>query len=207
MTGPLYPGPMTKTCEQCEGPLPIMARAHAVTCSPRCRKARSRANARKTLPDELTTCDRWVRRSATKVPLTIAGMAASSTDPRTWSSYTEAVKSTAGVGLGFVLSDVDNIVCIDLDHAMNPLTGRLEPWAAAIVRDAGATFVEVSQSGTGLHIFGYADVRHGRRIRRADGTAVEIYGTGRFIATTGVKFRAAPSTLADIANVVGALTS
>lgn len=206
MTGPLYPGPMTKTCEQCEGPLPIMARAHAVTCSPRCRKARSRANARKTLPDELTTCDRWVRRSATKVPLTIAGMAASSTDPRTWSTHKAAAASPAGAGLGFVLSDVDDIVCIDLDHCLNPLTGRLAPWAAAIVRDAGATYVEVSPSGDGLHIWGRADVRQGRRIRRPDGTAVEIYGTGRYIAMTGRRHGSAPSILNDLSTLVARLT-
>jgi primase-polymerase (primpol)-like protein len=164
--------------------------------------ARSRANARKVLPDELTTCDRWVRRAADKRPLTVAGMAASSTDPRTWSTYKDAAASTAGAGLGFVLSDVDDIVCLDLDKAINPITGRLAPWAAAIVRDAGTTFTEVSQSGTGLHVFGYANVRHGRRIRRSDGTAVEIYGTGRYIAVTGVRLRDCPSVLADVTDVV-----
>ncbi|MFI6864720.1 bifunctional DNA primase/polymerase [Streptomyces sp. NPDC050421] len=155
---------------------------------------------------ELTTRDRWVRRSSTKVPLTVAGMAASSTDPRTWSSYTEAVKSTAGVGTGFVLSDVDDVVCIDLDHCLDRLTGRLAPWAAAIVRDAGTTYVEVSPSGDGLHIWGRADVRQGRRIRRPDGTAVEIYGTGRYIAMTGRRHGSCPSILADLSAVVTRLT-
>jgi primase-polymerase (primpol)-like protein len=164
--------------------------------------ARSRARARKTLPDELTTCDRWVRRSATKVPLTAAGMAASSTDPRTWSTHRVAAASTAGVGLGFVLSDEDDIACVDLDHCLNPLTGRLAPWAAAILRDAGATYVEVSPSGDGLHIWGYATVRQGRRIRRPDGTAVEIYGTGRYIAMTGRRHGSSPSILADLSAVV-----
>ncbi|MET8537079.1 hypothetical protein ABZV67_36065 [Streptomyces sp. NPDC005065] len=140
-----------------------------------------------------------------KVPITVAGMAASSTDPRTWSSYTEAVKSTAGVGTGFVLSDVDDVVCIDLDHCINTLTGRLAPWAAAIVNDAGATYVEVSPSGDELHIWGRADVRHGRLIRRPDGTAVEIYGTGRYIAMTGRRHGNAPSLLGDISDVCTAL--
>lgn len=181
-----------------------MARAHARTCSPRCRKALSRAK-KTTFPDELTTCDRWVRRSASKVPLTVEGAAASSTNSRTWSTYKGAAVSTAGAGLGFVLSDVDDIVCIDLDHCLNPLTGRLAPWAAAIVRDAGTTYVEVSPSGDGLHIWGRADVRQGRRIRRPDGTAVEIYGTGRYIAMTGVRFQNALSSLNNINELVSTL--
>jgi primase-polymerase (primpol)-like protein len=133
-------------------------------------------------------------------------MPASSTDPRTWSNYTDAAASTAGVGLGFVLSDRDDIVCLDLDHCLNPLTGRLAPWAAAVLRDAGPTYVEVSPSGDGLHIWGRADVRQGRRIRRPDGTAVEIYGTGRYITVTGRRHGSCPSVLADISALVARLT-
>ncbi|MFD4700918.1 hypothetical protein [Streptomyces niveus] len=95
-------------------------------------------------------------------------------------------------------------MCVDLDHALTP-DGSLKPWAAEIVRDAGATFIEVSQSGTGLHIFGYAEVRQRRRIHRGE-TAVEVYGTSRFIAMTGVRFRNAPATLADISVLVATLT-
>jgi primase-polymerase (primpol)-like protein len=156
------------------------------------------------LPAELTTRDRWVRRSATKVLLTTAGRAASSTDPRTWSTHKEAAASTAGAGLGFVLSDVDRITCIDLDHAMTS-DGALKPWAAEIVDKAGPTYTEVSPSGDGLHIFGYADVRQGRRIRRENGYAVEVYSTGRYIAMTGQRFRGAPSTLTDISTLVDEL--
>ncbi|MFF1625548.1 DNA primase [Streptomyces sp. NPDC058272] len=193
---------MDRTCEHCKGAMPITARSHAKTCSNRCRMALSRAKARNPLPEELRTRDRWIRRDARKVPLTSAGMAASSTNPRTWSTYTEASSSTAGVGLGFVLSNVDDVVCLDLDHCLNPLTGQLAPWAAAVLRDAGATYVEVSPSGDGLHIWGRADVRHGRKIRRPDGTAVEIYGTGRYIAMTGRRHGSCPSILADLSAVV-----
>lgn len=166
-----------------------------------------RARKAQHIPDELTTRDRWVRRSADKRPLTTAGMAASSTDARTWGMYKDAAASSAGVGLGFVLSDEDDIACLDLDHCLNPLTGRLAPWASAILRDAGATYVEVSPSGDGLHIWGRADVRQGRRIRRPDGTAVEIYGTGRYIAMTGRRHGACPPILADLSAVVTQLTA
>lgn len=186
--------------------MPLTARADAKTCSIRCRVALHRAAKNNPLPIELTTRDRWIRRSSTKVPLTVAGMAASSTDPRTWSSYKDATASPAGVGLGFALSDVDDIVCLDLDHCLNPLTGRLASWAAAVLRDAGATYVEVSPSGDGLHIWGRADVRQGRRIRRPDGTAVEVYGTGRYIAMTGRRHGSCPSILADLSALVSSLT-
>ena len=186
--------------------MPLAARADARTCSTRCRVAAHRAAKKRVIPLELTTRDRWVRRAGDKRPLTTTGRAASSTDPRTWSTYGNAADSVAGVGLGFVLSDVDDVVCIDLDHCLNPLTGRLAPWAAAIVRDAGATYVEVSPSGDGLHIWGRADVRQGRRIRRPDGTAVEIYGTGRYIAMTGRRQGDTPSVLADVSDVVRQLT-
>jgi len=196
------PSTPARTCEHCSAPLPLMARQHARYCDTRCRSKAFRAQKNDATPRELKVRDRWIRRSATKVPVTTGGMPASSTDPRTWSTYTDAAASTAGVGLGFVLSDVDDVVCIDLDHCLNPLTGRLAPWAAAILRDAGATYVEVSPSGDGLHIWGRADVRQGRKIRRPDGTAVEVYGTGRYIAMTGRRYGDTPSVLTNLADLV-----
>lgn len=196
-----------RTCEYCGGSLPLMARTHARYCDTRCRSKAFRATKNNPLPLELTTRDRWIRRSAAKVPLTVAGTAASSTDPRTWSTHKDAAASTAGVGLGFVLSDEDDVVCIDLDHCLNPLTGRLAPWAAAVLRRAGATYVEVSPSGDGLHIWGRADVRQGRRIRRPDGTAVEVYSAGRYITMTGRRHGSSPSILADLSAVVSKLTA
>ncbi len=198
-------------CERCSASLAITARRHARFCGSACKQAAYRArkatkSIAQVLPAELTTTARWIRHSATKVPLTTAGMAASSTDRATWSTYSDAAASTAGVGLGFVLSDVDDVVCIDLDHCIRP-DGSLESWAAPIVADAGITYVEVSPSGDGLHIWGRADVRQGRRIRRPDGTAVEVYGTGRYITVTSRRHGACPSTLADLSALITRLTA
>ncbi|MGW1270721.1 bifunctional DNA primase/polymerase [Streptomyces sp. NPDC002491] len=193
-----------RLCAWCRGDMPITARSDARTCSGRCRVASHRAAKKRVFPVELTSRDRWVRRSAAKVPLTTVGRAASSTAPRTWGTYRNATESVTGVGLGFVLNG-DGVVCIDLDHAI-AANGALKPWAEEIVRWAGETYTEVSTSGEGLHIFGYADVRQGRRIRRDGGYAVEVYGDGRFIAMTGRRFRGAPTTLADISVLVSRLT-
>lgn len=151
----------------------------------------------------MTTRRRWVRRTARKVPLTVGGRAASSTDPGTWTSYAEARSSKVGIGLGFVLNG-DGVVCVDLDHCLDA-AGRLAAWARKILDRMPATFVEVSPSGTGLHIFGRGHVGKGRRIRSA-GRAVEVYGRGRYIAVTGRRFEAAPARLADISAVVATLT-
>ncbi|MEU5765041.1 DNA primase [Streptomyces asoensis] len=194
-----------RPCAWCRGDMPITARSDARTCSVRCRVAAHRAAKKRVFPLELTTRDRWVRRSSAKVPLTTVGKAASSTAPRTWGTYRNATESVAGVGTGFVLNG-DGIVCIDLDHAI-AADGSLKPWAEDIVSLAGETFIEVSASGEGLHIFGYADVRRGRRIRRDDGYAVEVYGDRRFIAVTGQRFREAPKTLADVSTLVDHLTA
>lgn len=175
--------------------MPLMARAHAVTCSPRCRKRRSRAA---DLPSELRARPRWVTHTEAKVPLTPDDRPASSTNPRTWSTF-EQVKDLPRQG--FVLNG-DGIVCVDLDHCLTG--GRVAEWAAAILDALPSTYVEVSVSGTGLHVFGHATVEDGRRIR--DHRCVEVYGSGRYIAVTGRRWRAAPTRLADISAVVESLT-
>ncbi|WP_219816980.1 hypothetical protein [Arthrobacter sp. GMC3] len=136
----------------------------------------------------------------TKVPLTVAGRAASSTDSGTWSSFGEANASSAGVGMGFALGD--GIGCIDLDHCFDD--GNLLPWAQEIVDRCPATFMEVSQSGEGLHIFGLLPEGGGRNIR-SGGSNVEFYSVGRYMAVTGERFKNSPSKLADLSEVVASV--
>lgn len=101
--------------------------------------------------------------------------------------------------MGFVLSHMDRLVCIDLDHAL--LDGLLRPWARKIVDALPETYIEVSPSGTGLHIWGFGSVGRGRRIRRG-GSAVEVYDRGRYITVTRNPFEDAPSRLADLSQVI-----
>lgn len=178
------------TCSWCAAPM--TKRRGASTCSTRCRVAKSRA----TFPAAMTTVDRWFRHRA-KVPVTVHGRPASSTNPATWSPFHRAKDSDAGDGLGFVLNG-DGIACIDLDHCI--IDGVLEPWAQAIVDQCRGTYIEVSLSGTGLHVFGYANVGVGRR---RDG--VEVYDRGRYIAVTGRRWRRCPLELSDISVVVNSL--
>lgn len=172
-------------------------------CSTRCRVAAHRAR-RRAIPAEMRGRDQWVRRSGAKVPLVAAdGRPASSTDPGTWCSFAVASASKVGVGLGFVLAPDDGIVCIDLDHCVDG--ARVASWAQEIVDACPGTFVEVSPSGTGLHIFGRGRVERGRKIRRADGARIEVYSQGRYIGVTGRGHAGAPSRLADLSAVLAAL--
>lgn len=125
------------------------------------------------------------------MPIQLDGSSASSTDPGTWSTYAQARPYDRK---GFVL-DGDGIVCIDLDHCIED--GRVTGRAAEIVAKVPSTYIEVSPSGQGLHIWGVGSVARGHR---RDG--VEVYGTGRYITVTGVPFGRCPSRLADLSGVL-----
>lgn len=136
----------------------------------------------------------------TKVPTRVNGRQASSTDARTWSSFADAKTSTVGAGLGFALGE--GVGCIDLDHCI--VDGVVEPWAQVILDAAPETYVEVSQSEEGIHIFGLLPEGPGRNLR-SSGRTVEVYSTGRFMAVTGRRFGDAPARLADLEGMVSSL--
>ena len=92
----------------------LHARAGTRFCSTACR-VRSHRGA--FVPLRMRRLHRWVRHQA-KVPKTVGGKAASSTNPATWSTFDEATASGVGDGLGFVLA-ADGIACIDLDHCLD----------------------------------------------------------------------------------------
>lgn len=192
-------------CERdgCGAALPIAGRGPMPRfCSTRCRVAAHRARRSRALPAELTGRRRWVRRDERKAPRTTAGAFASVTAPATWTTYTEARTSKAGVGLGYVLAEGDGIVCIDLDHCL--ADGELTPWARAILDRCPATYTEISPGGDGLHVWGLGELERGRRLRRG-GESVEVYGQGRYVAMTGRRFEGSPAALADLSEVVASL--
>lgn len=168
--------------------MPLTARRHARFCSGRCRVAAHRAG----IPFELRALDRWVSYSPKKVPLTVGGRAAASTVPSTWSSFAEVRQLERR---GFVLNG-DGIVCLDLDGC---LTGGVpDAFARAVLDRCPPTYVEVSPSGRGLHIWGRGELVRGRRL-----PGVELYGSGRFITITDHRFAGSVSRLADLSEVIG----
>lgn len=163
-------------------------------CGQTCRKASNRVLG---VPRRLRSSDRWIRHYK-KRPLTIEGRAASVTAPATWSSFIDARKSKAGHGLGFVLGE--GIGCIDLDHVIDE-SGNLDSAATDLVASLPPTWVEVSPSGTGLHIWGLIPEAVGRVMVRG-GISVERYSRGRYITVTGKMWRGSVLSLADLSETL-----
>jgi primase-polymerase (primpol)-like protein len=89
----------------------------------------------------------------------------------------------------------DGIVCLDLDDCLSD--AGLTPWAASVLASLPATYIELSPSERGLHVWGRGDLPHGR-VLSVDGGKVELYGNGRYLTITGSRFGKAPSKLASL---------
>ena len=177
---------MNRSCLECHVRLPLTLASRAKFCSAACKQRAYRRRSRRGLPAEMTARPRWVRHDAAKMPMTLFGGPASVVDSRTWTTYEKAAASSVGTGLGIVLGD--GLGCLDLDHCIEG--GRLAPWAAEVLdewRDR-AVFIEVSMSGTGLHLFVPMAEGPGRRIRDGERN-IEIYSRARYIAVTGRRWQ------------------
>src|SRR5215207_6576709 len=130
----------------------------------------------------------------TKIPYSpLTGSRASSTNPDTWASYSEAVaayRDGGYNGLGFVFTKEDEFVGVDLDHCLHPKTGEVEPWAREII-DELDSYTEVSPSGTGVHILLNATLPDGRNRKGP----VEVYSHGRYFTVTGKHLEGTPRTI------------
>lgn len=130
------------------------------------------------------------------------------TAPAAWLSYEEAralASSGVGLGVGFVFTEADPFVGIDLDHCADAETGDVDQWALEIVEHL-ATFTERSTSGTGLHLYARAELPRALRRKLADppreGAGVELYASGRFFVFTGDHLEGTPLTVESRADQV-----
>lgn len=153
------------------------------------------------LPAAMVTRSQWLCWRAedrdgkqTKVPIDpTSGRYASTTDPETWTDFATArdYPELEDIGLGFVFTDDDPLVGVDLDDCRNPDTGTLTDWAEDIVNRLDS-FTEVSPSGTGVHVIVKGRLPEGRN-RHGD---VELYETARFFTVTGDRLESTPKTVA-----------
>jgi len=124
------------------------------------------------------------------MPVQLDGSAASSTDPSTWVPFAKVAGSARR---GFVLGA--GIGCIDLDHCL--IDGEPTAAAAAFLATLPPTYIEISPSGDGLHVFGYLPERSGTK-RTVEGLSIETYSVGRYMTVTGRPFRGSVPRLADL---------
>lgn len=152
------------------------------------------------IPEEMKTYNQWVLFKletledgrTTKIPYNPNnGYKASVTDSSNWSSFAYACQifNRGGYsGIGFVLTENDPFVFIDLDNPFGlDQEGQPKyPNADEIIKrqiemyEAFQTYIERSPSGQGLHIIGRGSVPTGRKR-----DAVEVYSSGRYMTMTG----------------------
>jgi hypothetical protein len=156
---------------------------------------------------ELTEIDRWVcwryeqrKGKETKPPVQVDGRYADSTDPNTWNTFDACYQAAFGKGkhdgIGFVLTNDDDIMAFDLDDCLGR-DGKLEPWAQEIA-DRLNSYTEVTPSGTGIRIICRGELPVGRR---KEGP-IEVYETERYITVTGAHLVPFPKRIRRCPNAV-----
>jgi len=163
------------------------------------------------IPEELKKIPQWVnwisvqkdkKNKPTKIPIDAKKLkekknTASCTDKNTWSDFKTASanlnKKNSGqsiAGIGFCLTDNDDISIIDIDHCIDPITNAVHPIALFWV-ELFDSYTEISPSGTGLHIFITTDesiIGTGKNLG-VKGTiskvGFEAYETKRYFTLTG----------------------
>ncbi len=144
---------------------------------------------------------KWMEKDGkrTKIPVKPDGSPASSTNPDTWTSYRRASRSEYPIG--FVITDEDPYILIDLDHCVGD--GEMDTWAKRIIRKVKPAFVDRSPSGDGLHLFieGRLSENHRRKFT-FEGRTVEVYQGKRFVTMPLDPVR---GTIEDIGPSVGGL--
>jgi len=154
------------------------------------------------IPETLRERDQWVcwreeerDGKPTKIPVTPGGGGfASSTESETWASFETALNYTETAhadGVGFVFTDDDPIVGVDLDDCRDPETGDVDDAALDIIERLDS-YTEVSPSGTGYHVLIRGELPDGRNRRGS----VELYDTARFFTVTGDHVEQTPTRVA-----------
>ena len=123
------------------------------------------AEAFERVPQELKEYDQWVNwrfeddRKVPVNPMTLGNAGVSW--PNSWAPFGLAVEQVrpGEMGLGFVLTEADPYVCVDLDKCINE-GGELS-LAARAVLDVLKGYVELSPSNQGLHVWVKSEVAIG----------------------------------------------
>jgi len=138
------------------------------------------------IPEELKQLKQWapftISTSGKKSPL--PGFKVDT--PESWITFEEVLEQCTAHGYmaAFVLTDKDPYVVLDLDSpkADNENASQIAADHLALVKIMGDTYIELSQSGQGYHVWLKGKLKKAVNNRLA---CTEIYTTGRFIICTG----------------------
>ena len=156
---------------------------------------------KKYIPESMKNLDNWVlwkledkandrgEVRKTKIPIqAVSKKNAMSTEPKTWTDFQTAINNKGEFGLGFVLPLDGSMTMIDLDHCIE--NGKFSEFAKEILARFRDTYMELSQSGTGVHIFCKGGVPTAVKTDK-----IEVYSSKRYCAMTGNSIR--PMEVAD----------
>ena len=124
----------------------------------------------------------------TKVPYTVTGRKASSTDESTWTDFkTAKAASVKFSGVGVVFTPAKTLLGIDIDHVLEDgkLIGEHAAAIKALITEAD-TYTEVSPSGTGLHL--YLKINGPLELTANRHAPFEAYTSGRYFTYTEQPF-------------------
>lgn len=133
-----------------------------------------------------------VQNRITKIPFSpITKRKASSTDPRDWGTYEEALSvNKAAVGIVFDQSQI--LLGIDIDHCLQINTNIIEhehkQEIAQLIIESD-TYTEISPSGTGLHL--YLSLTAPLSLDANRHGSFECYTSGRYFTFTAVSYKEA----------------
>src|SRR5579871_636552 len=121
---------------------------------------------------------------------------ASSTNPRSWSTFNQAQKAYhrgQTHGIGVALTTERRIVLVDIDHCIDQATETIHPAAQELI-DQLNTYTEKSPSQEGIHIFPQATLPpNTRKQYMFKGLKVEIYASDRYSTLTGHRVADTPA--------------
>jgi primase-polymerase (primpol)-like protein len=104
-------------------------------------------------------------------------------------------------GIGYCLHSGANVGAVDLDKCYDAATGKIAPWAQALIdRAPKGTYLEVTVSGTGLRLIGTAVGKYlNRKYPAADKGSFELYrNSPRYITVSGLAIRGADGPMTNI---------
>ena len=145
------------------------------------------------IPDQLKKRDQWIlwkfgkvkpNGKRDKIPKFYDKTSIDAHDSSKWLSFQDVVKAKGKYnldGIGFVLTESDKIVGIDIDDCIKE--GHLNDLANEIVNNC-ESYTEISPSGKGLRIFIQGERSKQHKNKNSD-LGLEVYDDKRFLTVTG----------------------
>lgn len=135
------------------------------------------------IPQELRDLPQWANWHGDKVIRNSrTGGNGSSTNPATWTTFTQAHKANPRQ-LVFIFAPDDGLVGLDVDDCRDAETGELDERVLDLLDQFPHIYWEISLSGTGLHGIGYGELPEAQSGKHPKG--IGVFHHSRYFVMTG----------------------